>query len=379
MLVLAHEATVTGAPMNLLHLLRWVRDHTEVEVEVALLAGGPMWSRFEEVATVSELPCPEVVADLLAARPVVVPRRLRAWFRQRADVDLVYLNSISSTTFLPFLAPDPPVVVHVHELEVALRTWFAPRSLEVFRNRPDRWIAASGAVRRVLLDELALPEERVLLHHEFIDAAAIAARDRDLRLHERLRNQGDVPADAAVVLGMGTFDWRKGADLFVPLAAEVARRRREPVQFVWVGGDFHQPEWFQLDSDRQRARVERVSFVGPVADPVPWLQLADVFALTSHEDPYPLVALEAGAAATPVVTYRNGGAVELLAAAGDAAARGVADHLDLNGLVDRILALLDDADLRGRAGRQLQDRVRAAHDVAEAAPRLWSDLEPLLS
>jgi len=60
---------------------------------------------------------------------------------------------------------------------------------------------------------------------------------------------------------------------------------------------------------------------GQVADVVPALCAANAFALTSREDPYPTVAIEALAAGLPVVAFENSGGIpELLVETGAGAA-----------------------------------------------------------
>src|SRR5690606_23667406 len=113
-------------------------------------------------------------------------------------------------------------------------------------------------------------------------------------------------------------------------------------------------------------------------DPMPWFAMADVFALTSREDPYPLVCLENATLGTPIVTYRNGGMPELLEAAGPEAALGIIDYLDVGAMATRIIELLTSEDLSKKAGTQLRDRVMAVHDVDVAAPKLAADLMALL-
>jgi glycosyltransferase involved in cell wall biosynthesis len=110
-------------------------------------------------------------------------------------------------------------------------------------------------------------------------------------------------------------------------------------------------------------------------DPLPWFAMGDVFALTSREDPYPLVGLECAALAKPIVTYRNGGLPELLEAAGPEAALGVVDHLDVGAMAEQVIALLDNDRLRRTAGEQLRRHVLAHHDASVAAPALWADLQ----
>ncbi|MFM7068582.1 MAG: glycosyltransferase family 4 protein [Actinomycetes bacterium] len=388
-LAVTHETTLTGAPMNLLHLLRWITEHTDTEVHTLALTDGPLRHRFEHIAPVTVLDRSTAAKGLaVAQRGLVQLGSSRAWkqvararygpqLRSLGGFDLIYLNSIGSISVLPFLPEAPVVVSHVHELQVAMRTWRPSEEFDLQLSAPDAWIAASGAVRDMLVDEYELPAERVRLHHEFINAAEIAQRKVSLREVEQLRRELRIPADAAVVMGAGTVDWRKGPDLFVQLAAEVRRHMREPVYFVWVGGDLTGTDFQRVRADIERTGSDHVNFVGVKPDPVPWFAMADVFALTSHEDPFPLVCLEHAAMGHPIVTYRNGGMPELLEAAGPDAAAGIADHMDVNGLAQRLLAYLSDDQLRQRAGEQLRSEVLEQHDAAVAAERLYADLVTL--
>lgn len=386
MLAVAHETTLTGAPMNLLHLVRWIGENTDIEVHVLILRDGPLRYQFDMIADITVVDHGVVASTLATAQAgllalgssrawkVVAAARLRPKLRHLDGFDLIYLNSATSVSVLPYLPPAPLVVSHVHELQVAIRAWRPESDRELFLTRPDRWIAASGAVRDMLVDELGIPAERVLVHHEFIDAHEIIRRAASLREIERVRRSEKIPADAAIVMGAGTIDWRKGPDLFIQLATEVKRRTREPVHFVWVGGDLVGHDWERLRADIERAGADNVHFVGTKPDPMPWFSAADVFALTSREDPFPLVCLEHAALGHPIVTYRNGGMVELLEAAGLEAAAGIVDHLDVGAMADRVLALLDSDHLRVTAGRQLRDRVVGHHDVGVAAPELVAAL-----
>ncbi|MFZ4432512.1 MAG: glycosyltransferase family 4 protein [Microthrixaceae bacterium] len=386
LLAVSHEATLTGAPMNLLHLVRWLAEHTDVQVEVLVLTDGPLRHRFEEVATVHVLDQGPLLATTAAVqaglralgsrrawRPIAAAR-LRPQLRRLDGFDIVYLNSLASLSVLPHLPPARRVVSHVHELQVALRTQRAEEQ-ELLREAPDAWVAASGAVRDLLVAEVGLPEDRVLLHHEFIDTVPFRGLRSDPRELGRRRRELDLHPETAVVMGAGTIDWRKGTELFIQLATEVRRRTRHPVRFLWVGGDLTGVDAERLHSDLARAGADNVTFLGTKPDPRPWFELADVFALTSHEDPFPLVCLEHAAMGHPLVTYRNGGMPELLEAAGPDARRGIADFLDVGSLAARTIAFLDDDELHRRAGAQLREHVLAHHDVTVAAPRLLADLE----
>lgn len=385
LLVVAHELTLTGSPMNLLHFLRWVRRNTTCEVDLVAITDGGLRSQFDEVANVTVLD-PGPVGGLLAAlqgglqylgssrawRPVAA-LRLLPQLRRLPQADAVYCNSLPAISLVPYLGRHGPVIAHAHELAVAFRL-MRPYDLALCRDAPDLWVAASQAVADVLESEIGAGADRVVVHHEFIDGSALAKRQVGQRQIDERRRELNIPPNAAVVVGSGTVEWRKGADLFVQLAAEVRRRRAEPVHFVWVGGDFTSADWQRVRSDRDRAGTDHVHFVGPKPDPVPWFAMGDVFALTSREDPFPLVTLENAALGKPIVSYRNGGVAELLSSAGPTACAGLVDHLDVVALANATIAFIDDERLAKEAGSSLQREVLTTHDVEVAAPALWRDI-----
>lgn len=386
LLAVTHEATVTGAPMNLLHLLTWIREETDIETHLLVVDDGPLRHRFEQITEVTVLD-QSIAARALgltqlglrhlgstrAWRPVAAAR-LVPQLRHLRGFDLVYLNSLTSLSVSPYLPANGPVVSHVHELEVATRTL---PSIErgLLESVPSAWIAASDAVRRMLVEEVGLLGERVLLHYEYVDPRPFERPGPSLRDIERMRREVGVPSEAAVVMGAGTIDWRKGPDLFVQVATEVRRRTRDAVSFLWVGGHLEGSDWERVSSDIRRAGADHVRFLGFKTDPRRWFALADVFALTSREDPFPLVCLEHALLSHPIVTYRNGGMVELLAAAGPDAATGIVDHLDVGSFADRVISFLESDRRRSMAGAQLRERVSAHHTTAVSAPALIDDLE----
>jgi glycosyltransferase involved in cell wall biosynthesis len=389
LLAVTHAASITGAPMNLAHLLEWITQNTRTEVHTLVLEEGPLVPRFAQYGEVTVLdratPAKAIALaergfDKLGAERLhhlLSVARLGPQLRNLGSFDVTYLNSATSVTIANHLPRSRAVVSHVHELAVAVRT-MEPHDQKLLRTIPDGWIAASTPVRNLLVDELGLPGDRVLLHDEFITASILAKRVVPPREIASRRRQLHLPDDAAIVMGSGTLDWRKGPDLFIQLACEVRRRTRRPVHFVWIGGEHLGTDWQRVRSDRDRAGADHVHFVETQGDPVPWFSMADVFALTSREDPLPLVCLESAALGIPLVTYRNGGIPGLLEAAGPDAAAGVADHLDVVALSEKVLDLLQSDERRKGSAQQAQARVLDHHDVGAAAPRLLADLAAMV-
>ena len=173
----------------------------------------------------------------------------------------------------------------------------------------------------------------------------------------------------SLVGGVGTMDWRKGPDLFVQLAAMVTRRLPDAdVNFVWAGGDAAGPTRGGLLTDARRLGLgDRIKFVGPVEQPAQLFGAMDVFALTSREDPFPLVMLEAAAAGVPLVCFAGGGGAPEFV---DPDAGRVTAYLDVAGMAAAVSDLLEREDERQRLGQIAAERVRQRHTVDQAGPVL---------
>ena len=93
----------------------------------------------------------------------------------------------------------------------------------------------------------------------------------------------------------------------------------------------------------------------------------DVFALTSREDPFPLVMLEAAAAGVPLVCFAGGGGAPEFA---HPDAGRVAAYLDVAGMAAAVSDLLEREEERQRMGQIAAERVRKRHTVDQAGPVL---------
>lgn len=388
LLAVSHEGSQTGAPIVLATLLEWLRAHTDVSIHTVLLQDGPLRTRFSEIGTVTAGSDPigssalELVERGLAARGSRRAVRYLSQLRHRAALsrvgqyDLVYLNSMTTLEVLPYLTGSPRVIAHMHEASVAFGSWRRADVLEQASISPTRWVAVSDETAQSI-EALGVRPDRIAVHHPFIDVDAVRRNTRTRRQQAMLRRFLGIPSRAAIVVGSGTIEWRKGADLFVQLAGEVRRHPRygdRPVHFVWVGGERAGVDWDRLQADVARSQCDHVHFTGHVADPRPYFQLADVFALTSREDPYPLVCLEHAALGTPIVAYSSSGIRDFLAAAGSEAAEGVIPYLDVGSMAATVYRLLQDPTRRALVSSQLTQHVIANHDVSVAAPRLAAEL-----
>jgi glycosyltransferase involved in cell wall biosynthesis len=162
----------------------------------------------------------------------------------------------------------------------------------------------------------------------------------------QLANQLGVPSDTRFALGVGYADKRKGVDTFVDWALAAAARWPS-LHFVWVG-DVDPVFKAELEKKLHAARAHgaHIHLLPFIADTTALFAAADIYALSSREDPFPSTALEALAAATPVVMIKGAGGIEELRTHGCVIA--TAPHPE--SFVASIAPWMNDPAQRGSAG-----------------------------
>lgn len=362
--------------MELLHFLRWFKKYGNRPFAILLGHGGDMFSEFEQLGDTWSMVQSRwipggVRASLLAASG------LGAWARraERGDVQrfaarcapaLIYVNSIAGALAIEFLDPQIPVLTHVHELESCFHPQRVP-SYSTLLARTRQFIACSNAVRSNLIKNHRIDAKSIETVHESIPVDEIkASQSREAMLKEL-----HIPNGAPVVVGGGTVGWGKGTDLFVQLAQEF-RRRRSEAYFVWIGtGPELQAAAFEQDI-RATGLTEKIRCTGSVSNPADYLAAADVFVLTSREDSYPLICLEAATLAKPIVCFESAGGMPEFV---EQDCGFVTPYIDIIAMANRLLQLLDSPDLRTTMGACARRKVAQRHDVKDAAKTIAGIIE----
>lgn len=367
-LFVSYDATRTGAPMFLLHLLRWLKANTALSVHIVLRRGGELLPEFEALGPTRVLKSNRAssligkIIDRLGWRDPV--RALRRALNPN-DFGLIYANTMSNGDIVEGLNwSEVPVLTHVHELAFAMQHFEKLGSKQALQHSR-RFIACAEAVKTMLMQDHDIAAERIDVVHECMDGTAFREVPAEAPMLEDL---AEIPADAFVVGACGRTDWRKGADLFLQLAMQVCARLDAPIHFVWVGGMIHPAERNTLRHDLAHLPPQvKIHFVGNKADPKPYYQRFDVFALMSREDPFPLVCLEAAACGNPILCFaQSGGMPEFV----EDDAGFVVPYLDVQTMTERIVQLYADPSLRAAMGRRARQKVLARHDVPATAARI---------
>ena len=312
-LFIGHEAELTGAPFVLLHLLRWVRkNRPDFHVEVLLLRDGQLRKEYEAVAEVHVVP-----AD---PRPAIVVRGIR-YLQRRLGVkrrlkvpdlppitetyDLIVGNTVASLEYLEyFKTRGIRTFCWLHEMRSVINSFYPEpgRFLELTKS-VDVFVVASAAVEKAMREfGVTTRTEQV---YEFSENGPV-----DEKKVADVRRSLGIPDTAFVVGGCGTVSFRKGTDLFVQIASKLIAEFPD-IYFVWVGGGAgaSDAEFTAISRQIDQLGLDRLVVTGVQKEPQHYFANMDLFILTSREDPFPLVCLEAASLAKPVMCFEDAGGI----------------------------------------------------------------------
>lgn len=376
--MLNHSGSRNGATILLLHLLKWLSANTSFQFDVVTQGRGELVGAFSDFGNSRIWRNYEKIAGFLPARfrrhfAKDLNSRSLAWLLKGNHYNLIYANTASFAPYIQLLSSKAPVLWHFHEMSYALRLNI-PAGAESSFSYARRFIAASKSVETALSKQFGIRENDVDLVFSFIDEDALFNSAKDAR--QTVRNSLGIPQGSIVVGGCGNLGWRKGTDIFLQIAARLKGDSR--FHFVWVGGsssDTEETLAFKHDVELLglKSRCSLVPSNGCVQD---YYAAMDLFALTSREDPFPLVMLEAAANSLPVICFADsGGGPEFVG--NDAGV--VCDYLDLEMFARQLVNLSGDPHLRRQFGQCGAAKVHSRYTVNVQGPKLLSSIQSALS
>jgi len=362
-----------GDGQVLLTFLRWLHDD---EIEPVLVVGsdGPLVAEFERVAETHMLfaapraattssPVRRAYNRVVGVRSEIDRRRLR---KRLGTFDLVYVNGLGGAVPLVDrlgITDEAPILTHLHEQAFVLRKFeHKAAGASRFIPRTDHFIAVSATGAAALQDEYDVPESAISIVFPFVDVEELAAQESAVGLRE-LAGIGN---EAFIVGGAGSAEWRKGADLFLQVAADVARRgRARDVAFVWLG-HVDDAQRDRLRHDIAALGLDNVHFIGEHANGPALFREFDVLCMPSREDPFACALLETAAGGVPTVRFRDADGREVFGSNGGAI---IVDYLDVVAMAQAIGDLAADPLRRHTLGEQAKQCVQE-FDVRVAGPRV---------
>ena len=367
-LFVSHDANRAGSQILLLRFLRLLKENQNFKFSVLLKDGGIIENEFNEIAQtyywkkqnlVGKKSFFDKLYKKIINKHISVNEVLDTLKNQ--NFDLIISNTITNGDILPVLNQlNCPIITYVHELEMGIQQYTKPEFFQNVIALSSSYIACAESVKQNLIQNHHINSNQIKVLPSLLPDSALNY-NLDKLLNEKLRNQYDIPLDAFLIGGMGTVDLRKGVDIFLQVASKLKHNRS--IFFLWVGGQETETDYKNFQIDKSRLELENIIFQKSVENPLDFMSIFDVFFVSSREDPYPLVVLEAAILSKPIICFdKAGGAKDFVE--NDCGA--VIEYLNIDKVVEKIVELKENLSLRKQIGVVARKKVLERHNQEKA-------------
>ena len=360
LLLVGHDCFPSGAQHLLLNIGRTLRGCFGVEIAVVLLDGGKLEAAYRELGPVTILPPGSKLESHL-------------WSLREQGFRAAIVNTSASASAVPALRKvGYDTTLLVHELPRILREKKLVAGARAGAEQASRIVFPAPYVRDQFLAVVGLERTQGLVT---LPQGLYQKTEQLPGWREERRREFGVTKKQKLVVGVGYADLRKGFDLFMQVWRMVRASGKTVAHFCWVGDIDPELRDFLRHEIEQAENIGTFHMAGYRSDVPSFLAAADAFVLTSREDPFPSVVLEALHAGLPVVVFdQSGGIPDLLR---EHSLGHVVPFGDTVAMAETIGTILKNGTpaAGGEAGRKL---IEQGFDFSEYTWRLLKLTQPAL-
>jgi len=211
--------------------------------------------------------------------------------------------------------------------------------------------ANSEAGRLSYAKWIGLPEDQITVIHNGVDFELLES-SRDSEIFDEKFSKLRIKDGHRIVGGLFRLEPGKRVGLWLD-SFSIALQKEDSLRGIIVGGGR------MMDSVsgwiKERGLEKRVSLIGPVSDVVSWLEIMDVFLLTSISEGLPNVVIEAQGFGVPVVCTDAGGVSEIVK---DGSSGLVVDTINPEVIANSIVSVMEIIDDEKKEAMSVETRER---------------------
>ncbi len=312
-LFISHDASLTGAPRSLLTIIEFIKLKYKGDIEIILGETGPLYLEFRRFGRVHvyhkewyfEKNLLKRIRNRLFYTNHLRQKRIKKYFTKNKP-KLIFNNTVVNGEILQNLSSlKVKTISRIPEMETVMKMYDSlfNNSTQKILSNSHFFISPSKSSKKVLTDKYSIDGKKIKVCHGQIKKFKL---DKDGGLS--LRKELNIPIDADVIGSCGTIGWRKGSDLFLKIAQ---LQSKSNIYFIWIGADKNSVGYQNFIYEAEKLKIlEKIIVVNYKSNIKKYYQIMDVFLMTSREDPYPLVNLEAAASGVPVICFKDSGGSE---------------------------------------------------------------------
>ncbi len=348
LLYIVHEATITGAPILALATLKELSS--SFNVYVILLSSGPLVREYEKLA---------VSVATLKERKGIWHVFINSHSQDIApfpfEYEYIIANTVVAGRELPHIVntvKTRAIVSLIHEYptqdlvgyfdETAYESDLVVYSSEFVRDATVEMLESYG-----VRNSIVLPQGKIKYSDIYDDSPTCETSQS--RYRSGTLDLSAPWTDKHYIVGCGTIDFRKGVDLFVAVASQIAQKIQvDKVQFVWLGAPVEQSRSYAIMVEQQiknSGLESTIHLVDHLDNPDALFANASAMLITSRLDPLPNVAIDAIYYGTPVVCFDQAGGlpdyIRSLSLITDHEIGVAVPYGDVNAMAEATLEILD--------------------------------------
>ena len=310
-IVVTHSMNESGAPILAFNISKKFKEKG-YDVVVIAISDGYLEEKYREL----EIPVVNIHQSLVSERiaDLEVFEKIVKTLGEKGYKNVITNTIISGITVPTFKKYDFKIISLIHEMK---------NSIELFNMKQ------GGRNINFYSDLIVFPDKIVedefyCIFQKNTNNSLICTQglykgvQRITPDYDKIYKKYNIPKNSKIILGSGVADYRKGIDLFLSAAQLLTSMEKdEEYHFIWAGKihDTQLDSWYKCQFDRygKSNRFHNIDFIKDAKEYQNLVECSDAFWLTSREDPFPSVMIEALQYDTPVLAFKDcGGANTLL-------------------------------------------------------------------
>ena len=295
---LLHETQRGGAPMLGKHIIRQLVEFG-YSVLIVALEPGRMLPDFLNLGFVYLSKSTQDLDRFLKKNNLI-------------GIEKAYCNSVLTGKYVPVLKKHGIHVVSlIHEMRNLISKRRECKTLSILLTYSDAIIFPSSVVKESILrlsNSLAIDQRKLFVRPQGLYLTTVRDVNKE-KAKKEIAIKYLLDDNKPLIINVASAIHRKGLDIFLK-AASLDKCR----EYLWVG--FDSKEFAQSCLSSVGGSLKNFHGVGYISSPLELEQIyeaADILALTSREEPFGSIVLEAFSFATPVVAFDGcGGFVDIV-------------------------------------------------------------------
>ena len=309
-IIITHALNETGAPILAFNIAKEFKNK-DYQVVIVSLSDGPLEEKFTNI----NVPILSLHQDALSRslyNPKLFENIVISLYNK--GFDKVITNTIISGITVPiFKKYGFNVISLIHEMGMSISLYDMKQGGRDITMYSDKIIFPDKLVYKEFINIFPEDRKKSVIRPQGLYKTKVEI-EKD---YNRVYKNYNIPPKSKIIMGSGTADFRKGIDLFLSAAQQLIQLEKDfEYHFIWTGKIYNEEleNWYllQLDKYNLKERFHNVDFIKDKEEYQNLVACSDAFWLTSREDPFPSVMIEALEFGTPVLGFKNSGGANTL-------------------------------------------------------------------